>query len=122
MINFDNSDEENAVITCQTTSNQPNSNDYYGNRGLFVTIDSGYTNFSRLALATPSANAQMTWLDIASYNYQNSTTATVWLTGYLAPAISSEYLFSLDTNAEAIFYLSTDNTSANKVTKQNMYY
>ena len=58
---------------------------------------------------------QSGWLDVASYHYPNSSDVTVWLAGYLAPSVSSDYLFSVATNGYAKFYVSTDSTSANKV-------
>ena len=115
VIGFNNADEENSIITCQTQPIQPSKTNYYGNRGLLVTINPVYTPFLALGVATPPPNAQTIWVDAASYQYTSSQYATIWLTGYLAPSTSSDYLFSIDSNSPTKFYLSTDSTSANKV-------
>jgi hypothetical protein len=91
--------------------------DFYGNRGISTTIDSNiFTTFSNLFNATPSSNA--------AYNVANkayikvSGPVTVWLRGFLAPAKTSSYELSLvigDTNTNALVYLSTNDTSVNKV-------
>jgi hypothetical protein len=115
VIDFDKTNQLSSVITCQTSSSQAAKTDYYGNRGINLQIENIFTSFTSLNSAVPSGNAQSSWLDIASYQYPNSTDVTVWLTGFLAPSSTSEYLFSLTTNGNAKLFLSTDGTSANKV-------
>ena len=120
VIHFDGSDLLSSVITCQTKSSQAKANDYYGNRGINLQVQNVFTQFTYLGSAVPASNAQLSWLDVASYQYPNSSDATVWLTGYLAPSVSSDYLLLLTTNAYAKLYLSTDSNSANKVYENNV--
>ncbi len=115
MINFDNTDQQNTVITCQTQPSQVFGKTNYGNRGINVVTQNVFTPFASLSSTNPSINVESTWLDVASYRFTNQTNVTVWLTGYLAPSVSSEYLFSLSTNAFAQLYLSNDSSSTNRV-------
>lgn len=104
------------MLVCQT-SPQPNAAaEYYGGRGITIYIDNFYT--SSLSGATPSLNATMDQLESASYVDDSGTNSpkTVWLKGFFAPAKTSRYSFSIQTSGQAIFYLSSDATSANKVT------
>jgi len=96
---------------------QPNTSasEYYGNRGISLIRDNVYTDLANLAGATPSANAQKSILNQASYTDIQQSDVTVWLKGFFNPKTSSNYEFSLVTNGEAQLYVSTDATSANKV-------
>ena len=113
--NFDNINQLSSVITCQTSSSQTATTDYYGNRGINPQVDKNFTSFAALSSAVPSGNAQSSWLDVATYQYPNSTDVTVWITGYLPSSSTSQYFFSLKTNVHAKFFISTDATPANKV-------
>ena len=115
VINFNNTDNQNTALTCQTQSSQASSSDYYGNRGIQVAISNSFTPYALLNTSNPPTNAQVNWLDSASYQYTGKSNVTIWLTGYLAPSVSSDYLFSITTNGFAQFYLSTDSTSSQKV-------
>ena len=80
-----------------------------------VTTNS-YTSYENLSFAVAPSNASSTWLDIASYTNSNYP-ITIWMTGFLAPAISSEYwlFLNINNNNNVKFYLSNDSTSDNKV-------
>ena len=75
-----------------------------------------FTEYSRLDSFVQPINSTFTWLESASYQSASSP-ITIWMTGYLAPAVTSDYLFSLtlDGNGFGKFYLSDDSSSANKV-------
>lgn len=100
---------------CQTETPAPVAVEYSGNRGITLIRDNVYTPFASLQTATPSANAQYDWLDVASFADNQSVDVTVWLKGFLLPMKSSDYKFSIKANGPTILYLSTDATSANKV-------
>jgi hypothetical protein len=74
-----------------------------------------FTSFASLTSATPSANAEKIWLDEFKYDEQNSTSVTIWMSGFIVIARTSPYLFSVNSNGVAVLYVSTDSTEANKV-------
>ncbi len=115
VINFDNSNYQNTILTCQTQSAPTLSSDFYGNRGIQAAISLSYISYDSFNTSSPPANAQVIWIDSASYQYKGNSNVTVWLTGYLAPSVTSDYLFSVTTNGFAQFYLSFDSTSSQKV-------
>jgi len=91
------------------------SQEYVGNRGITLIVDSGTaTSSASLASAQPSSSAQYSEIYAASYTATTSGAQTVWLKGFLAPRKTSRYKLSLVTNGVAELYLSTDSTSANK--------
>lgn len=114
MINFETINDK-TVITCRTQSTRViSASDYVGNRGMNVVTIKNYTDYSNLDLAVQPINSTPEWIDSA--NYESSyAPITVWMTGYFAPLISSEYQFSL--NVLGKLYLSNDSSSANKVFK-----
>jgi len=90
--------------------------EYAGNRGITLIVDAGIaTTQSQLAQAVPTANAQYSETQAASYTSTTSGAQTVWLKGFLAPRKTSTYSLSLITNGVGELYLSTDSTAANKV-------
>ena len=89
--------------------------EYCGNRGLTLLVDNGYNSLTNLNKITPSANAVHSEINKASFKSNSSSQATVWLKGFLNPGKTSLYEFEVKTNGEAILYLSSDSTSANKV-------
>lgn len=89
--------------------------DYFGNRGINLAIDNFYTPYDSLVTARPSVNAYNTVLNQTAFFSNETNDKTIWLTGYFSPKIDSLYEFELVTNAEAVFSLSMDSTSINKV-------
>lgn len=63
----------------------------------------------------PSVNANQTWTGVASFAFNFGSTSTVWLIGFLRPPVTTSYVFGLETNADAILYLSSDENPDNKV-------
>ena len=56
----------------------------------------------------PNVNANMTWLEDASFVSQDTGNRSVWLIGYLRPPMNMTLTFQLDTNVNSILFLSTD--------------
>lgn len=89
-------------------------NEYAGGRGISLIRDNILTSGNNLRTAAPSANSAKSQLDKASYQDTQSVDVTAWLKGFFVPAKSSNYEFYLKTNAPAILFLSTDQTSQSK--------
>jgi hypothetical protein len=101
------------MLVCQTTAKPNDGVDFYGGRGITAYIDQVYT--SSLSSATPSATAAVYQLDSASYAQNGTGPQTIWMKGFFTPARSSRYSFNVQTNGQAVLYLSTDAKFANKV-------
>lgn len=116
LIDFQMTNLPDTQFTCEFKSQQnPSSNEYYGNRGINFIRDDVYTLFANLASVTPSANARYNITNQMFFNENRPFDSTVWFRGYFKPKISSNYLFSINTNGSAILFVSTDSSSANKV-------
>ena len=63
----------------------------------------------------PSVNANQTWTGVASFAFNFGSPSTVWLIGFLRVPVTTSYVFVLQTNADAILYLSSDENPNNKV-------
>ena len=101
---------------CQVPAVGSSSQEYVGNRGITLIEDSGIsTSSANLGTAQPTANAQYSELNMASYTASSSGARTVWFKGFLTPGKTSQYKLSLVSNGAAELYLSTDSTSTNKV-------
>lgn len=111
---FDMANLPNTTFVC-TSPAQTSASEYYGNRGINVIVDNVYS--SNLATATPSNAATSNVTNRAAFISSQTGPVTVWLKGFLSPQKDSNYDFTLKTNGQAILYLSTDSTSANKVKK-----
>ena len=114
-MSFDDSDQLNTKIVCQTSTPPAVASEYSGNRGITLIRDNAYTAFGSLATVTPSVNAKYDWLDAASFVDNQAVDVTVWLKGFLLPAKSSDYLFSVTANGPTKLFLSTNAAAANKV-------
>jgi hypothetical protein len=101
------------MLVCETSSKLNEATDFYGGRGMTVYVDKVYT--SSLSSATPSTDATVYQLDSASYTENGTSAQTIWMKGFFTPARSSSYSFNIQTNGQALLYLSSDATSANKV-------
>ena len=102
----------------QSPQNQA-SNEYYGNRGINLIVDSVYTDYANLASAIPSGNATTRIINQAAYmGLPTAAGETIWLKGYINPKKESNYEISLATNGVAQLYVSTDASSTNKVNKK----
>ncbi len=113
---FDGSDEENTVLVCETR-HQPSQSSVlnYGNRGInMVRVN---TSTPRLGSSLPPNNATSIWLDEMKYVDTENVPVTIWMMGFLVPAVTSNYTFSLGMNSGSVgqIYLSTDESSENKV-------
>ena len=73
------------------------------------------TNLGNSSAPMPTANANRTWTNEASFSSTFSSAATVWFIGFLRTPMTAAYNFQLQTNAQAILYLSSDENPANKV-------
>ena len=105
-----------TVLVCQTSSEPSTAqNEYYGNRGITVIRDNVFTTNSSLATALPSANAVTSIASLANYTDTQTVDVTIWMKGFISPARTSLYEFSLVTNGNAILSVSTDGSSANQV-------
>lgn len=105
-----------TTLVCQTSS-EPSvaQNEYYGNRGITVIRDNVLTANSDLATAIPSANAVTSIASLANYTDTQTVDVTIWIKGFISPARTSLYEFSLVSNGNAVLSVSTDATSANQV-------
>ena len=83
MISFDDSDQLNTKIICQTSTAPAAAAEYSGNRGITIIRDNVNTAFASLGSVTPSASAQYDWLDAASFVDSQAVDVTVWLKGFL---------------------------------------
>lgn len=90
-------------------------NEFYGNRGINLLIDSIYTTFSNLSTAVPSSNATFSVTNRTVYYDTNKIDVTIWFKGFFSPQTDSFYEFIINANGGAIVYLSTNGTSENKV-------
>ena len=119
LISFDMTNLPDTVLVCQTSSEPSTAqNEYYGNRGITVIRDNVFTTNSSLATALPSANAVTSIASLANYTDTQTVDVTIWMKGFISPARTSLYEFSLVTNADAaVLYGSTDETSANQVNR-----
>jgi len=90
-------------------------NEYPGGRGMVLIRDNILTPFSNLTRVIPSATATLSYMNMASFTDNQFRDVTIWLRGFLEPGKSSRYEFTLNTNGDAILYLSTDSTSSNKI-------
>lgn len=63
----------------------------------------------------PNPNTTGTWQGEASCSLSFPSATTVWLRGFVRPPIPSAYYFRLETNVDAVLYLSTDEDPANQV-------
>ena len=89
--------------------------EYPGGRGINLITENVHTVFASLSSAVPSQNAIVSYIDQLSYKYAVSQSVTVWFRGFFTPGKDSNYQFELVTNGDALLFLSTDSTSANKV-------
>ena len=108
----------NTTFVCSSPA-QVTATEYYGNRGVNLIVENVYS--SDLTTATPSANANASVINQASYSTSSTDDVTVWLKGFLSPQKDSEYDFTLATNGQAILY-GSDTTSANQVFKRFIDY
>jgi hypothetical protein len=122
VVDFNNTNELNSIIVCETRSSQLTRVDYVGNRGINLVRDNVYTSFASLDSSVPSSSAKTIWLDVASYQDNQTVDVTIWLNGFLAISKSSDYLFSIKTNGAAKLYLSSDESSVNKVNRQFFFW
>jgi len=112
LASFNMLDLPNTTFVCSSPA-QVTATEYYGNRGITVLVDNVYS--SDLTQASPSGSATTSEATQASYSTSQSTDVTVWLKGFLSPQKDSDYDFTIQTNGNALLYLSTDSNSANKV-------
>jgi hypothetical protein len=108
VLSFDNTDQLNSKIVCEAKSSKTTKIRYAGNRGIYITRDNVSTSFASLDIILPSKNSQKNWFDAASFKDTGNVSVTVWLTGFLTPARSSDYIFSLKTNGVAKLFLTTE--------------
>ncbi|CAF4003686.1 unnamed protein product, partial [Rotaria magnacalcarata] len=108
-----------TTIQCQTSLKPNHTRNYYhGGRGLHVYQEPGFISLRNLGNATPpmpNPNTTGTWQGEASFSANFPQATTVWFRGFIRPPMPSAYYFQLETNADAILYLSTDEDPANKV-------
>ena len=123
IIDFQLNDTINTKLTCKTPAKpQSLASEYAGGRGVNLIVDSQLTAFDNLRTVQPSANAQQSYIDKASYTYAANQDVTVWFKGFISPGKSSNYIFSLVSNGDAILYLSTSNSSSNKVNLKKIHF
>ncbi len=115
LISFDMKNLPNTTLVCQN-SPKPNStkNEYYGNRGINLYRDNVYRDLNNLA-SGPASNATLNITNQLAYIGSKSVDETIWLIGFIYPKTTSLYEFSIVTNGNAVLYISTDASSANKV-------
>ncbi len=105
-----------AKITCEVAPNDNTAaTEYSGNRGITLIEDSIFTSSASLETIAPSSSATYSQINKASYSSSAASDKTVWLKGFLAPGKTSEYEFEIVSNGNGVLFISTDNTSANKV-------
>ena len=101
VVSYDGSDMQNTVLVCRTRA-QPNSHKdvFYGNRGL---------NLFRVNVSTPGlgsspppSDAEYMWLDEMNYVDTGNSDVTIWMMGFLVPAVTSDYTFSLTMNSGTV--------------------
>lgn len=115
VLDFKLNNKVDSMLMCSTSPKGSVSAEYYGGRGITVYRDNLLTSSASLSTATPSANAQVSTLNDASYVDTQNVDVTIWMKGYIKPAVSSNYEFSISTNGQAVLMISTDSTSAAKV-------
>ena len=103
----------NTQFICKSPTQVQNS-EYFGNRGINLIKDNVYMQFSQLSSAVPSINSNKTVIDQTVFSDSNSEDITIWLRGFFSPQTDSLYEFIINSNGEAILYLSTDTTLANR--------
>ena len=106
-----------TTLTCQAPPmpDSSSSNDYYGNRGINLYTSNVFTPYNSLANSIAPEN--FTVINELQYDDNSTSDKTIWLKGFLNPLTTSAYGFNLVTNGYALLYISTDNSSTNKVLK-----
>ena len=108
------SSDPTASIVCQVPSNNNTVfTEYVGNRGITLIIDNVYS--ANLQNVVPSNTAAYSEINMISYQATRTGNYTIWLKGFLAPGKTSRYEFEVVSNGNAILFISTDSSSANKV-------
>ncbi|CAF3595884.1 unnamed protein product [Rotaria sordida] len=109
---------ELTFIQCQTSTTPVNNRNHYrGGRGLHIFYQPGFTSLTSLGNANPpmpSATANRTWTGEASFSSNFPSGATVWFIGFLRTPMTAAFNFRLETNSQAILYLSSDEDPTNK--------
>ena len=115
LLSFEKLTDPNTRLTCQVPTPDSSVPDYSGNRGVNLITDNVYTALASLQTATPSASAVSSQTDKAYFNTNATSDVTVWMKGFLVLGKTSLYELEVKTNGEAVLLLSTDSTSAKKV-------
>lgn len=115
VLSFEKNNYVDSELVCETPIMPDTQSQFYGNRGINIVSDDVLTSYANLKTAVPGATANFSISSFANYTTTDSVAKTVWISGYLQPAKTSLYEFSVVTNGVAEVYLNVDPT--NKVSQ-----
>ena len=105
----------NTKIVCESGPVLPNvGNDNFGNRGIDLITENGYTTFGELTNKNITNSATFQKLQEARLLDTEKSNKTIWMKGYLYPRRTGKYVFQMNCNGNAKFFLSPDTSAVNK--------